>query len=197
VCVDSDGYSVEAFADGGGDVVDFVGETSAVGFAEDDGFCTGVCDSVEDLQSIVRVCFESVKEVFGVEDDFFADGDKVFDGFGADGEVVIERTSKNVCNVEVPCFADEGDGGDAGIGKRFDGEILADARVYPPCAAEGDGCCVFEVHLRYSFEEFGFLRVACGESAFDVVHAEFIEFFDDEKFVFEGEGDTFCLHTVA
>ncbi len=84
VGMDSDLCIGEGLCDIGDDLCDFMSKRSAVGIAKNDPFCPAFYGMTESIEGVFFIVFESVEEVFCVEEGFgyvlLGVVERVFDG---------------------------------------------------------------------------------------------------------------------
>lgn len=186
-CCDGIGYAeagvvvgVDADGDGefGGDLcgggADEIWEGAAVGIAEDEGVCAGVIGGLEGLDCVIGVFAEAIEEVFSVVEDGAAVLFEVSDGFVDHGEVFLGGDAENLCDVEEPGFADDGDDGGFSFEEHGDLGVFVYGDPAAAGATEGSELSLAEGDFAGFLEEGGVAGVRAGPTAFDKVDTEVV-----------------------
>ncbi len=182
VSVDADGH-VEVFANEFGDFGDFVRESAAVGIAKDDDVGPAFLRSFERLQRVFLVVLVPVEKVLGIVNDFLALILEIGGSVVNHLAVFLGGGAKHLNNVEFPTFAEEGDGRRVGVEEEFDLRIFADLHVGAAGTAKRRNFGIFPFQLTGFLEKGNVFDVGTGPTAFNVVHAEFIEFLSDANLI--------------
>ncbi len=94
-------------------------------------------------------------------------------------------------------LADDGDDGGLGIEEGFHAGVFFGFGSAAAGHAEGGDFGGCQLDVGDFFEEGGVLWIGEGESAFDVIYAEEVEFLGDLELVLKGEVEAFALGAVA
>jgi hypothetical protein len=112
-------------------------------------------------------------------------------------EVFRRRDAQNICYMEPPTLAEDGNGRCPCLEQQGDLRILFDTRIRPAGTAERGKFRVREPAAPYRFEERRVLRVRARPAALDIVDAERVQFFGDANFIEDAKRDALALCTVA
>ena len=192
----------EPGAAAGEDVADHVDERgrqhAAVGVAQHDDLCAGLCRCTHHLERVGRLGRVAVEEVLGVEEHPPALADQVGDGVADHRQVLGAGGAQRALHVAQIALGDQAHHRRLGVAQRGHLGVVSGDGPGPSGRTESGQ----RRRAQHQFglgagEELGVLRIGAGPAAFDEADPEIVEVARDRQLVGNGKREPLLLRAVA
>ena len=177
------------------DLLDFMGQRSAIGVAEHDPARPRFVSRDDASERVFRIVLIAVEEMFGVEQNFRNGLRGMGDAVADHGEVFVAADAERHVHLEIPGLADQTKRRRLAADQRGKAGIVAGGAARFAGPAEGGQLGMSE--FRRIAEKRVVGRVRPRPAAFDVIEAELVELDRDRALVGGGEIDALGLPAVA